>query len=159
MARTTTKHDIVVKSAKYTGLTQDEDVGTGSKIYPGHLLEKTGNGMRLHPTAGGYAAPLFAGINPSPDTDTYAGSSSLQTAFAKGDTVRFYRCQPGDIIQARIKQSESTTIGRTFLDSDGAGHLKSIGTELAGGTSNPVALAWESVTTAGSAALIDVLIV
>jgi hypothetical protein len=159
MARTTTEHSIVIKSAKKEGLAVDSGVGTASKIYPGHLLEKTAGGMRLHGTAGAWAAPLIALPHKTPDTDTYSGSAVLQTAYAKGETVYYARCQPGDIVMIRIKSSESATDGLTFLQSDGAGHVKSCGTDLASGTSNPVALAWETVSTAGSAALIKALIV
>lgn len=160
MARTTESNKVVIQSAKLDGPTMDSDVGSGSSIFPGHLLAKRTNGMILHPTARGFAAPLFATHHRTPNTDTYAGSAILQTPYAKGETVYFVRGQQGDIVRARIKASESTVLGVTLLGSDGAGHVQAIGTAgVTAGTSNPVGLAWETITTAGSAVLVKMLIV
>ena len=159
MARTTNEHVITVQSAKLGGVTVDSDVGSGSLIYPGHLLQKRANGMIIHGTAGGFSAGLVALPHKTPNTDTYATSGVLQTPYAEGESVYFARAQKGDILNIRILAQESTVEGVTLLGSDGAGHVQAIGSAgVNAGTSNPVGLAWETITTAGSATFVRVLI-
>ena len=155
MARTTTEHKIVIRSAKQSGVTQDEGLGTAT-LYPGYLLQLESSGyMGVH--SGGKSPNFVLLENPTPDTATYPTTTALLQPYSDHDTVYYAVAQAGDILQVRLTTSQTVVKGVTWLQSDGAGHVTSCGTTLAGGTSNVVGLAWESVTTAGSAGLVRVL--
>ncbi len=155
MARTTTEHQIVVQSAKPDGVTRNEGVGT-KLLYPGYLLQWESTGyMGVH--SGGMSANLVCLENQTPNTATYPLVSALLQPYTDHDTVYYAMAQAGDILQVRLTTSQSVVKGVTWLQSDGAGHVTSMGTTLAGGTSVvPVGLAWETVETAGSAGLVRV---
>jgi hypothetical protein len=158
VARTTESNKIFLQSAKLDGPTMDEAIGTGSKVYPGHLLKMSANGVLLHNRAYGAAEPLIAIHNRTPDTNTYAGSAVLQIPHAKGDTVYFGRAQKGDLVRVRIKQSESVTNGLTFLASDGAGHVQAAGTSGVTAGTYFIGRAWETISSAGSGVLVKMMV-
>jgi len=128
-----------------------EAIGTGT-IYPGELVEYKlgGTKLQVHGTAGGASARFFAVENPTPDTSsTYAGSASIDIPYTSGDTVYFRQAVPGDEVNARLANGQTVVKGTHWLASDGNGELASIGTGVSVGTSNPVGIAWQSLTASG----------
>lgn len=157
MTRTTTEHTIVIQSAMPSGPVRHEAVGTG-EIWPGMLIEFESNGyLQLHSTAVGASAKLVAVENQTPDTNSYPTTAANLIPYASGDTVYFVKAGAGDVLNMRLKTSESTVKGQTFMASDGAGHVQALGTGISIGTSNPVGQAWETVSTGGSAGFVRVM--
>jgi len=150
MARTTTKHVIFVQFAHPHGSPMIEAIGSGT-IYPGELVYMcTATKVHTHATAGAAAVPFFAVENPTPDTSgSYAGSASIDIPYSDGDTVYFRQAVAGDVVNARLANSQSVTKGLEWLASDGNGELASIGTGVSVGTSNPVGVAWQTVSASG----------
>lgn len=159
MARTTTQHTVVVRSANRDGVLRDEEVGTGS-IIPGEALEYDTNGYVQRVSTAGVATPkLVAMENPTPDTDDYPTTAAVDIPYADGDTVQFAVGKPGDVFNMRLADGESVTQMRDFLIPNDAGQLTSCGTGISVGTSNPIGIAWETVDASGTAARCQVLIV
>jgi len=155
MARTTTEHQIVVRSAMPSGVVREEGPGT-TTLYPGYLLQLEASGyLAVHGSAGGMSANLVCLENQTPNTATYPLVSALLQPYADEDTIYYAMAMPGDILQVRLTTSQTTVKGVTWLQSDGAGHVTACGTaSLAGGTSNVVGMAWEDIGTGGSAGLV-----
>lgn len=159
MARTTTEHTVTIQSAKPSGVTRLEAVGT-SPIIPGHLLEFESNGyVKRHATASGAAAPFVAMELFTPDTHTYPTTAAIDIPYADGDSVYFAQGQPGDVFNMWIASGQDVTKGLDWMISDGSGRLKSCGTGVSVGTSNPIGIAWESAAASGTAVRCQVRIV
>jgi len=153
MARTTTEHQIVVRSAMPSGVVREEGPGT-TTLYPGYLLQLESTGyLAVH--SGGMSGNLVCLENQTPDTTANPLVSALLQPYADNDTVYYAMAMPGDILQVRLTTGQETVKGVTWLQSDGAGHVTSMGTTLAAGTSVvPVGLAWEDIDAGGSAGLV-----
>jgi hypothetical protein len=127
-----------------------EAVGSGT-IYPGELVYMTtATQVHTHETAGAAALPFFAVEHPTPDTSgSYGGSAAIDIPYSDGDTVYFRQALPGDEVNARLANGQSVIKGLEWLISDGNGELASCGTGISVGTSNPVGVAWQTVTASG----------
>jgi len=152
MARTTTRHAILVESALRISPQRLEAVGSGV-IYPGQLLYMvTATQVDQHATASGASAKFISLVNPAPDTYTYPTTAAIDIPYADGDTVQFMQGLPGDVVNMKIASGQSVTKGKHWLISDGNGNLKSCGTGLSVGTSCPIGIAWQTVNANGGTA-------
>jgi len=154
MARTTTRHTIVVERALKIGVNKLEAVGSGV-ILPGQLLQiDSGSGkVDQHATASGASAKFVALENQTPDTFNYPTTAAIDIRYDDGDTVQYAQGMPGDVLNMWLKASESVAKGLEWLISDGSGHVASCGTGVSVGTSNPVGIAWQTVDASGGSAL------
>lgn len=153
MARTTTKHTIVHKSADLHGIVHLEAVGTGA-IMPGQLLGMESNEyVQQHATASGASGKLVALENQTPDTHTYPTTAAIDIPYDSGDTVYYTQASPGDVLNMWLKAGENVSKGIDWLISDGAGRLTSCGTGTSVGTSNPVGMAWKDANASGGTAI------
>lgn len=126
-------------------------------VKPGELLEvTTAEDLDQHSSANGAAIPWFAIENPYGDDNTAA---AIDNNYADTETVRAIHAQPGDIVYAYIKASETLVFGRTLLASDGAGALQAITPDATTVTKAVVAVAWEDATVGGAAARYKVKVV
>lgn len=132
-----------------------ERIGNGV-VYPGELLVIASGKYDQHASAAGVAVPIFAVESPYGDDNTAA---AIDNTYADGDTVRAIHAQPGDIIFAYIKASESLTVGVTRLVSDGAGALQAATVDASTLETAVVAIAWETATIGGTRARKKVRIV
>lgn len=152
MARTTTRHAVLVEHALKIGPNRLEALGSGV-IYPGQLLYMvSATQVDQHATASGAAAKLISLENPTPDTFTYPTTAAIDIPYADGDTVQFFQAMPGDVVNMKIASGQSVTKGQDWLISDGNGNLKSCGTGVSVGTSNPIGIAWQTVNASGGTA-------
>ncbi len=160
MARTTTRHTIVVQSSDPQSQLRLEAVGTKT-LYPGMLATIAGSGGKLgkHSTKSGASAKLFVLENQTPDTHTYPTTAAIDIPYSTGDTVYYLQARPGDVINARITDGQSVTKGIDWMISGANGRLISCGTGVSVGTSNPVGIAWETVAASGTFARCKVRIV
>lgn len=152
MARTTTRHTIFVQFGAPHGSPLIEAIGTGT-IYPGELVEIKPGGTKLqaHAEAGGASARFVAVENPTPNTadSSYAGSASIDIPYTSGDTVYYRQAGRGDVVNMRLANAAAVTKGEDWMISDGNGELTSCGTGVSVGTSNPIGIAWQTVTASG----------
>lgn len=125
-----------------------DEANADAAITPGHLIERTATGVRVHPTADGPANALFALSDPS-------NSKDWDAAYTTGERVAFAACKRGDQVRAILTTSQTITVGDT-LGSTGNGTLKEI--TVGAGTLEGalVARALEAVTTTGAVARIKV---
>lgn len=146
MARTTTRHTIVVQSADLDGVVHLEAIGTAA-VYPGRLLEieSSAGYIRHHSVASGATAKLVALEPQTPDTITYPTTAAIDIPYDSGDLVYYTQACRADVLNMMLAEGESVTKGIDWLISNGAGLLTSCGTGLSVGTSNPVGLAWQTV--------------
>lgn len=146
MARTTTRHTIVVQSADLDGVVHLEAIGTAA-VYPGKLLEfeSSAGYIRHHSVASGATAKFVALEHQTPDTITYPTTAAIDIPYDSGDLVYYTQASRGDVLNMWVAEGESVTKGIDWLISNGAGLLTSCGTGLSVGTSNPVGLAWQTV--------------
>jgi len=153
MARTTTEHTIVNKSADLHGVVRLEAIGTGA-IMPGQLLEmESSEYVQQHSVAGGASAKLVALENQTPDTHTYPTTAAIDIPYDSGDTVYYAQASPGDVLNMWIASGESVSKGIDWLIPDAAGRLTSCGTGTSVGTSNPIGLAAEDANASGGTAI------
>ena len=94
-----------------------EAKSTAAAITPGHLIERTSAGtVRVHATAGGNAAKLFA-------IENEGIGGTIDTAYANSSLIKFVVGEPGMEINALLKDGENVAIG-DFLESGGNGRLQ-----------------------------------
>jgi hypothetical protein len=84
-------------------------------ITPGHLLERTATGVKVHATAGGKAQRIFA-------LEDENQGKEIGDAYSASDKCFFKTFRPGDLVLARIKNGENIAIG-DWLVSGGNGEL------------------------------------
>lgn len=125
-------------------------------VKPGELLAIASGKFDQHAAANGAAAPWFALENPYGDDPTAA---AISNNYADGESVRAIHAQPGDIVYAYIKASESLVFGVTRLVSDGAGALQAETVDADTPDTAVVAIAWETVSVGGAAARYKVKVV
>ena len=110
---TTAKNTVKIK--KYLDIVEEFDADAA--ITPGHLLEITATGVKVHATAGGNVkGHLFALENELEGQD-------ITDAFAADDKVQVWVAQRGEQVYALLANGETTTIG-CLLESAGDGTLK-----------------------------------
>jgi hypothetical protein len=94
-----------------------EEGKANAAITPGHLIEEmsTGN-FRVHATAGGNAARLFA-------LENELEGEGIDDDYAANERVHYTCALPGDIVNAILADGENAAIG-SFLESAGDGTLQ-----------------------------------
>lgn len=125
-----------------------DEANADAAITPGHLVERTATGIKVHATADGAAGALFALTDPS-------NSESWDTAYAANERAAFGAFKRGDQVNAILAASQTAVVSSP-LGSNGDGTLKVItvgATTLEGAL---VARAREAVTTTGAVARIIV---
>ena len=93
-------------------------------ITPGHLLERTATGVKVHATAGGNAVPKLVAVE-----NDLAGDE-IGTAYSAADRVQFIAARPGDQLYMLLKDGETSAVG-SVLKSGGDGTL-TVGLEASG---------------------------
>jgi len=152
---------IIVLEA-HNGAIRREEI-CADEVVPGQLLEYTSAGkVDKHSEADGPAIPLFAVESPTPNTNTYPTTDSIDIPYTANDSIYMVQGKPGDVIYAWLADGANVKKGRNFLGSNGTGHLADLGTgNVAIGTANPVAIAWETLNNSagGTAVRCKVLII
>ena len=152
MARTTTRHTIVVQSSNKLGVTRLEAVGS-AVLLPGWVVEIKSGAHKLGKVATPYRAgpPLVVLENQTPDTHSYPTDAAIDIQYASGDTVYYCQAQPGDVLNMWLAAGGTVQKGVNFLAAGTNGKVLDLGTNLASGTSNPIGIAWQDVTATGTA--------
>jgi hypothetical protein len=153
MARTTTEHTIVVKSADKYGVIYREAIADEA-FYPGDLLRfDADEELELHATADGVlVGKLVAMENQTPDTHTYPTTAAIDIPYAADDLAYYAEGQPGDVFNMRLAAGEDAVKGITQLVSNGDGTLKAETVDAATLANAIVGVADEDIT--GGAAVL-----
>ncbi len=113
-----------VKLKKYEDI--NVELVAVAAITPGHLVEKTSAGKtQKHSTAGGNATPKMFALE-----DELQGKE-IDDAYAADDPVQVWICQPGEVVNALLKNGETIVIGDR-LESAGDGTLRKYGADSTG---------------------------
>lgn len=105
-----------VKLKKYEDINVEHVANAA--ITPGHLIEIMSTGkVRKHATAGGNAAPKMFALE-----DELQGKG-IDDAYAADDPVQCWITQPGERVNAILKDGETVVIG-DLLESAGDGTLR-----------------------------------
>lgn len=108
-----TAHTIVLK-----GRPARREADAGATITPGYLIEYDSSGDFIpHSTAGGRAAPIFAGEN------EIAGSD-IDDDYAANDRVQGWHCAQGEEIYALVPAAAAAIVIGDHLESNGDGTLR-----------------------------------
>jgi len=87
-------------------------------IRPGDLIQVMNTGLvRKHPTAGGNVTPKMFALE-----DELQGLG-IDDDYAAAAPVQCWICQPGEVVNARLKDGETIVIG-DLLESAGTGELQ-----------------------------------
>lgn len=150
MARTTTEHTIVVKSADRHGVVYREAIAD-EVFYPGHLLRfDADEELEKHATADGVlVGKLVALESQTPDTHTYPTTAAISIPYAADDTAYYAEGQPGDVFQMFLYNGETVVKGVTQLISNGDGTLKAETVDAATLANAIVGVADEDATASG----------
>jgi hypothetical protein len=106
-------HTIILK-----GRPERREENAGGAITPGHLLKYASDGdFEVHSSAGGRAAPIFAGEN-----ELFGGD--IDDAYASGDRVLGWHCAPGDEVYALVPAAAAAIVIGDYLESNGDGTLR-----------------------------------
>lgn len=98
----------VIRIASY-GTPIKEERAAGGVITPGHLVTiNSSNAVVVHPTAGGNAQKAFA------DVDDMQGRT-IDDNYASGDRVHIWFAQPGERVNAILKDGENVVIGDALM--------------------------------------------
>lgn len=106
-------------------------------ITPGHLLERTATGVKVHATAGGRAQRIFA------VEDDHQGNE-INDDYTAANRVFFKNFLPGDVVNTLIADGENIAIG-DWLVSNGDGNLKEASADSAALEEDEVAVALEAL--------------
>lgn len=127
-------HTIILK-----GRPERREEDAGGAITPGHLITYASDGdFEVHNTAGGRAAPIFAGENELFGKD-------IDDAYASGERILGWHCAPGDEVYALVPAAAAAIVEGDYLESNGDGTLRKQATAS-------VAVATGTVTDDNSAA-------
>lgn len=159
MARTTTRHTIVVQSSLKLGVTRLEAVGSVA-LMPGWFVEMKGAGDKLGRLgSNGLATPKLVVLeNPTPDTHDYPTTAAIDIPYDADDTVYYTQVQAGDVVNAWLADGETVVKGQTWLAVGTVGKVFAVGTGLNVGTSNPVGVAWEDNDNSGGGTAVRCLV-
>lgn len=102
---------------------QFKDVADVGTIKPGHLVEKTATGVKLHAKANGHAERAFADIDADQGYTTGMTGTTKDTAYTTGTSVKYVVASPGAVVLARLATGQSVSKGAKLV-SDGAGGLQ-----------------------------------
>jgi len=86
-------------------------------ITPGHLLERTSTGVKVHATGSGNVVPKLVAVE-----NDLAGDE-IGTAYSAADRVQFIAARPGDQLYMLLKDGENASVG-SLLKSGGDGTLQ-----------------------------------
>ena len=101
-----------------------EEYKADAALSPGHLLELTTTGVKVHATAGGKCYALVA---------LEAPSAAVATAYASGDRVSCVWLRAGDEFLGILYNGEAVVIG-DYLESQGDGTLRKAVADTSAGT-------------------------
>lgn len=118
---------IFIKAPEH--VVRKEGIALGA-ITPGMLIERAAGGVQAHGTAASNAAPAFA-------FERELTGGGIDDAYATDDTVLFGIAQPGVEVYAVV--SGSVALG-DFLESDGAGGLRTGAADAATDTAQRAAI-------------------
>jgi len=93
-------------------------------ITPGHLLERTATGVKVHAAAGAKAQRIFA-------VEDENQGKEIDDAYTTAARCFFKTFRPGDLVLARIKNGENIAIG-DWLTSGAAGVLAEAAADSSG---------------------------
>ncbi len=116
-------------------------------ITPGHLLERTSTGVKVHATAGGRAAAIFA-------LEDDLQGNGITTAYTIANRVQTGHFKSGDQAYALLANGESASVG-DWLESAGSGELRVVDADASVGlvvTGSVIAFAEEAVDMSDSSA-------
>ena len=85
-------------------------------ITPGHLVERTTTGAKVHATAGGNCQKMFA-------LEDEMKGGEIGTAYTTSNKAQFGIFRPGDQVYAIIATNQTINVG-DFLESAGSGNLR-----------------------------------
>lgn len=132
------------------------DILAGGTVTPGDLLVKgSGGTVTALASAGANNNKIFALTNPFATDST---ATALSQTYASGDSVRCVYAMPGDLVYARLADTQTVAIGDPLGASATAGCLGKLtvsATTLEGAI---VGYAEEAVTTSGAVGRIRVRI-
>jgi hypothetical protein len=114
-------------------------------ITPGHLCEITSTGCKVHATAGGTAAPIFA------LEDSLKGGE-IGTAYTTANRCQIGIFPPGSEVNAILYDGETAVVG-SELESQGDGTLRVVDADASVGDigiQSVVGIALEAVDMSGS---------
>jgi len=119
MADSPRPRTIAIRVSRYSQ--RDEGVADVAGIYPGMVLEKTGDAkLKKHATAGGSGERLVA------LEDRLAGKT-VDDVYADENIVFYQMCQDGDEVMVLLLDGE-TIVENDALKSDGAGRVRKAAT-------------------------------
>ena len=153
MARTTTEHSIVIKSASKFGVLRKEAIADEA-LTPGYLVRfDADEELELHATADGVlVGKLVVLESQTPDTDTYPTTAAIDIPYAADDLAYYAEGQEGDIFNMMLVAQQTTVKGITQLISNGDGTLKGETVDAATLANAIVGVADEDVTGGGAVA-------
>lgn len=113
-----------VKLKKYQDINME--FVANAAITPGHLVElMSTNKVRAHATASGNALPKMFALE-----DELQGKE-IDDDYAAADPVQVWVCQPGEVVNALLKDGETIVIGDA-LESAGDGTLQKVAADSTG---------------------------
>lgn len=136
---------MAIKTISVVGEPVQQELLCDAAITPGHLCERTATGAKVHATAGGRCAPLFA-------LEDDLQGSEITDAYTAANQGQFGHFRPGDRVYALIANGENIAIGE-FLESAGDGTLREVDADASIGlvvTGSVVAYAEEACDMSGS---------
>jgi len=149
---------MAIKSITVKGDPVQVELLCDAAITPGHLVERTTTGAKVHATIGGNCQKMFA-------LEDEMKGGEIGTAYTISNKGQFGIFKPGDQVQARITTSQTITVG-DWLESAGDGtlreHTPPVDSSAYAGTSYTnaiVGVAVSAVTTTGAAGVCIVEIV
>jgi hypothetical protein len=159
MARTTTRHTVVARSANLNGVVRLEALA--DEIFrPGHLLRfDAAEELELHATAlGVLVGKLIAVESQTPDTNTWPLRPAIDIPYAADDTAYYAEGSPGDVFNMYIAVGYTAVRGISQMFSHGDGTLR-VATVAAGTlTGSIVGVAEQDVDNSGGTGAIRCLV-
>lgn len=136
---------MAIKTISVIGEPVQQELLCDAAITPGHLCERTATGAKVHATAGGSAAKLFA-------LEDDLQGNEITDAYTAANQGQFGHFRPGDQVYALIADGENIAIG-DWLESAGDGTLREVDADASVGDIVPnsvVAYAEEACDMSGS---------
>lgn len=125
---------------------QRDEKEADATITPGHLIEQTTTGVKVHATEGGYSERAFA-------VEDALQGNLISDDYSSGDLVSYNLVEPGGEVQAWLKAGQNVVIGDDLI-SAGDGTLIENGEEDSSTTVRQIiGQAQEAVDLSGSGAV------